>query len=500
MKVVFRVDASVWIGSGHVMRCLVLAEALKRVAYEVSFACLPQQGDMISYIKQRGHHVTKLTPVSPPMTPTDDADYLGWLQRSVEQDALDFVKQVIKADVVVTDHYAIDATWQGIVKQALICRLVAIDDLNRVHDADCIIDQTLGRKVEDYPGNATVLAGTNYALLGSDFSLYRARVADKSPPTSTPNVLISMGGIDSPNATLMVLKSLVGKVEATFTVLLSPRAPHYQKVVAWCAEYDSITHCDFSDNMASLMTDHDVAIGAPGTTSWERACLGLPSIIIPLAENQKEITVQLVKHKAAIALTLNDIHQYIVSAFQKLLREWAAYHRTNMALCDGKGAQRVALSFQQQMSIIFHSDFELTLAISADIQLVFDWQCHPKTRQYALNPSVPSWEEHFSWMTMKLARVEDYFYIVKRRSSGLAVGVLRLDRQQDMHFLVSIFVAPDQHGQGVASGALTLADVVHPNATLHATVLENNQASQHLFEKANYQRISQKTFIRNPIT
>lgn len=500
MKVVFRVDASVWIGSGHVMRCLVLADVLKNIAYEVSFACLPQQGDLIDYIKKRGHHVTRLTPELSPLIPTDDADYLGWLQRSVEKDALDFVKQVIQVDIVVTDHYAIEANWQSIVKKAMACRLVAIDDLNRVHDADCIIDQTLGRKVEEYPGKATVLAGTDYALLGASFSQYRPIITDKSPPITIAKVLISMGGIDAPNATLSVLKSLVGKVEATFTVLLSPRAPHYQKVVTWCDEYDSITHFDFIDDMALLMAEHDIAIGAPGTTSWERACLGLPSIIIPLAENQKQITTQLVKHKAAIALILDDIDQFIISAFQTILREWAAYHSANLALCDGKGAQRVALSFQQQMSIVCHSEFELTLAVSADIQLVFDWQCHPKTRQYALNPSVPSWEDHFLWMTKKLAGAEDYFYIIKRRSSGLAVGVLRLDRQQDMHYLISIFVAPDKYGQGVASAALTLADVVHPNATLHATVLENNQASQHLFEKANYQRTSQKTFIRNPIT
>ncbi|MDO6678419.1 UDP-2,4-diacetamido-2,4,6-trideoxy-beta-L-altropyranose hydrolase [Shewanella sp. 4_MG-2023] len=345
MKVVFRVDASIWIGSGHVMRCLVLADALKKMHHDVSFACLPQAGDMIAYIEQRHHQVIKLTAESSPITPISDTDYLGWLQRSVAQDAVDFINQVNQADIVITDHYAIAQEWQKIIKVALVCKLVAIDDLVRYHDADCILDQTLGRQAEEYSSETVVLAGTDYALLAPQFNLHRSKALTKTAPINTPKVLVSMGGIDAPNATLAVLTSLVGKVEATFTVLLSPRAPHYQQVVDWCNHHDDVTHCDFSDNMALLMLEHDIAIGAPGTTSWERACLGLPSIIIPLADNQKTITTQLVKHGAVIALTLNDVEQYITNAFQTLLSSWKQYHNVNLALCDGKGTNRVVAEF-----------------------------------------------------------------------------------------------------------------------------------------------------------
>lgn len=499
MKVVFRVDASIWIGSGHVMRCLVLADALKEAAFDVSFACLPQAGDMITYIEQRHHQVIKLTAESSPTTPINDTDYLGWLQRSVEQDTVDFINKVAQADIVITDHYAIAQKWQKIIKAAFECKLIAIDDLVRYHDADCILDQTLGLQSEEYSSAAVVLAGTDYALLAPQFNLHRSKALAKSAPLNIPKVLISMGGIDAPNATLSVLKSLVGKVEATFTVLLSPRAPHYQLVVDWCNRHDNITHCDFSDNMALLMLEHDVGIGAPGTTSWERACLGLPSIIIPLADNQKTITKQLVKHKAALALTLNDVEYHIVDTFQVLLSSWKQYHNVNLALCDGKGTQRVVLSLQQQMSKVDSGLFELTLASVADIKLVYDWQCHPKTRQYALNVAVPTWDEHLSWMSMKLTNSEDYFYIVRQRISGEAVGVLRLDKQKAQQYLVSIFVAPDKYGLGVGSSALQLVNVVHTDLTLHATVLENNKASQHLFEKANFQRVTPEKFIRHPL-
>lgn len=499
MKVIFRVDASIWIGSGHVMRCLVLADALKNVAADVSFACLPQHGDMIAYIEQRGHSVTKMTPVLSPVTPVDDADYLGWLQRSVDEDASDFISKIQQAEIVVTDHYAIGREWQQRIKAALQCKIVAIDDLVRQHDADCIIDQTLGRKAEEYFNNTTILAGTDYALLAESFSHYRAIAISKSSPKSIPKVLVSMGGVDAPNATLMVLKSLVGKVDASFTVLLSPRAPHYQEVVAWCDRHESVTHVGFCDNMALLMLDHDIAIGAPGSTSWERACLGLPSIIIPLAANQKTIMTQLVNHRAVIALELNEIRQKIINAFQMLLSDWETYHKVNLALCDGKGVKRVMLILQQQAKTIEHCDFELTLATSADIKVVYDWQCHPKTRQYALNTAVPTWDEHLSWMIRKLTCPEDYFYIIRHRLSKQPCGVLRLDKQKDKNYLVSIFVNPEQYGIGVASSALLLADFIHPDVTLHATVLENNQVSQQLFTKAHYLRVSTEQFIRFPI-
>lgn len=498
MEVIFRVDASIWIGSGHVMRCLVLADALKNVATEVSFACLPQRGDMIAYIEQRGHNVIKMTPVLSPITPRDSTDYLGWLQRSIDDDASDFISKIERAKIVVTDHYAIGLEWQQKIKVALKCKIVAIDDLVRMHDAECIIDQTLGRQEKEYVANVTVLAGTKYALLAEAFSQYRKEAINKSSPRATPKVLVSMGGVDLPNATLTVLKSLVEKVNASFTVLLSPRGPHYQQVVAWCSGQDTVTHVDFCDNMALLMLDHDIAIGAPGSTSWERACLGLPSIIIPLADNQKTIAQQLVNHKAVIAIALNDVKQKIVKSFQVLLREWETYHKVNLALCDGRGVQRVVLCLQQ-VAKLGSCDFELTLATSEDIKVVYDWQCHPKTRRYALNTSVPTWEEHLSWMTRKLTCTEDYFYIIRHRLSHQPAGVLRLDRQEDKNYLVSIFVNPKQYGRGVASSALMLADLIHPSVTLHAIVLENNRASQQLFIKARYQQVSTEKFIRYPV-
>jgi len=341
MKVIIRTDASIWIGSGHVMRCLVLADALDEQGFKVVFACLSLKGDMISHILDRGYEVVILTKPQLACSPQYDSDYEGWLQRSSTEDAIDFLNCIQRADIVITDHYAIAVKWQAIVKKDLGCFIVAIDDLVREHCADIIIDQTLGRKGDEYCSPYQVLAGTKYALLSKRFAELRLVALERQVSLEKPRVLISMGGIDLPNSTLLVLKALAPYCEAVFTVLLSKRSPHFREVTEWCLQRENVKHIEFISDMASLMLEHDVAIGAPGSTSWERACLGLPSIIIPLAENQVEICRQLVQKGASLQVNLKDIDKHLMEAFRLLCNGWEDYHYNSLSVCDGNGAERV---------------------------------------------------------------------------------------------------------------------------------------------------------------
>lgn len=499
MKVIFRVDASLLIGSGHVMRCLVLADQLKLNKYDVAFACTPLEGDMRSYIKERGFDVITLASPRQAIKPQYDADYVAWLQKSVTQDANDFVEAVDFVDLVVTDHYAIAEEWQSLVKKAMGCKLLAIDDLARGHHADVILDQTLGRTEADYSGSTSVvLVGSEYAMLQPAFANKRELALSRSLSSNSPKVLISMGGVDAPNATLKVLESLVPQVNAKFTVLLSPRAPHYEEVSQWCASQPHVTHLDFVSDMASLMLEHDVAIGAPGTTSWERACLGLPNLIIPLADNQTLISQQLTERKAAIKVDIENISTQLVRAYTELIENWCTTKQANLALCDGRGVRRVALALNQLLAFD-KMDFSLKLASHEDIELVYEWQCHPRTREYALNSEPPTWTEHQAWMSKKLTKVSDYFYMMVNRVDHRKLGVVRLDRIKTGHYLVSIFVEPGSYGKGIASQALAVVDAIHPDVTLHATVLKANAASQRLFQKACYHKVDDETYIRQPI-
>lgn len=499
MKVVFRVDASLVIGSGHVMRCLVLADELKRKGHDLLFACLPLDGDMRLFICERGFDVITLPESRKNVEPTHNTDYVTWLQKSVIEDARDFLTAVAVADLVITDHYAIGKEWQCLVTESLHCRLLAIDDLARLHQADLVLDQTLGRLEVDYAeSKAQVLAGSEYALLQRGFLEKREFALSRELSIDVPKILISMGGVDVPNVTTKVLEALHSEVNAEFTVLLSRMAPHFNEVRTWCLLKSNVTHLEFVSDMASLILSHDVAIGAPGTTSWERACLGLPNLIVPLAENQQLVCEQLVKHNATIKVDIVDIPKHLITAYKAIIRQWQAFKLANLVLCDGRGARRVVFEIEQ----LFSEDakrLSLDYASQEDIVLVYDWQCHPDTRKYALTPSVPTWEEHHAWMSGKLQVVSDYFYMIVDKEHRHKIGVVRLDRMYAGHYRVSIFINPQNYGNGIAYTALNIVDAIYPDVTLHATVLKVNVASQRLFQKACYEQVDAEKYIRQPI-
>ncbi|QSX36118.1 UDP-2,4-diacetamido-2,4,6-trideoxy-beta-L-altropyranose hydrolase [Shewanella sedimentimangrovi] len=345
MHVVIRADASRWIGSGHIMRCLVLADAIKAAGHDVTFVCRPQPGDLTGLIKERGHRLITLPVVRAPLIPRHSADYEAWLQVAWETDSAQLLVKVASADWILVDHYGLPAEWEQEVAKALRCRVLAIDDLARPHSCDILVDPTALRCHSAYyglvPAHCLCLVGAKYALLAPGFKEWRKII--RKTHRDPRRVLVSMGGIDEPNATLRVLKVLKAVAEKlSVTVLLSQRAPHYHPVKSYCdSNKDWIQHIDFCDNMAELMAEHGVAIGAPGSTSWERACLSLPSIVIPLAENQGAICASLVKAKAAISIPIDAIENELLSALGHLQEHYEIYQDNNWILCDGDGCERV---------------------------------------------------------------------------------------------------------------------------------------------------------------
>jgi len=344
MKIVIRADASVFIGSGHIMRCLVLAKILKSRGHEIIFATRPQKGDFVDYIQQQGIEVIELHRTSCVIEPKDNNDYQAWLQTPWLDDSNDFIEKAGNTDLVIVDHYGIDKNWEKHVSQSLNCKMFVIDDLVRQHHADLILDQTFGRKKGEY-GTSTkcteVLVGSQHSLLAPQYGALRSLAEAKVSISPVYKVLVTMGAIDTPNVTLKVLDALSSIKNIEVTVLLSTRAPHYDSVSAFCDSHKKINHIDFSDDVATLMLEHDIAIGAPGSTSWERACLGLPSIIVPIAENQIDIAENIANAGAAIKLNIGDIELGFKNAFNQIIDNWSVYRRANFMITDGQGAFRV---------------------------------------------------------------------------------------------------------------------------------------------------------------
>lgn len=346
MKIAFRADASVQIGTGHVMRCLTLADALREQGAECLFICRPHAGHLLDLIAQRGHKTVAL-PGLPANTTCASRDtvHAHWLGTDWATDAAD-TRQALGAETVdwlVVDHYALDRHWE----QALhpnCQRLMVIDDMaDRPHDCDLLLDQNLGRSAEDYsglvPSNATRLIGPEYALLRPEFSQLRSASLARRAQPKLKRLLITMGGVDKDNATGQVLATLNAcplPERLEITVVMGPHAPWLPQVQAQARQMPWSTQVLAGvSNMAQLMADSDLAIGAAGGTAWERCCLGLPSLTLVLAENQQAGAIALQKLGAGLAM--NGVEE-----IRNLLQGASVESVMNSLLLDlGQAAQQV---------------------------------------------------------------------------------------------------------------------------------------------------------------
>lgn len=300
MKVVFRTDASIKIGTGHVMRCLTLADALAKKGAQCIFICREHSGNLIEHIRSKKYAVSIL-----PMRQDVDTDlaHSGWLGATQEQDIAACIPTLteMQPDWLVVDHYSLDTRWE--VESGKVCKnLMVIDDLaDRFHNCNLLLDQTFGRDTQDYeplvPRNCRLLCGSIYALLRPEFSTLRPYSLRRREKSEIKNLLISMGGVDKDNLTAQVLNelksyALVNKFKTI--VVMGPAAPWLEDIRRTVEGLPFPTKIFTNvSNMAQLMADSDLAIGAAGATSWERCCLGLPSLLTKIADNQELIIANL---------------------------------------------------------------------------------------------------------------------------------------------------------------------------------------------------------------
>lgn len=351
MNVVFRVDASLEMGSGHVMRCLTLAKALREHGHHCLFIGREHPGNLNGLVRDQGFEVYGLPPGN---ERDDDLFHSHWLGASQIEDQQQ-CRQVIselRPDWLVVDHYALDERWESAVVP-VGCRALVIDDLaDRHHQCDLLLDQNLGRCADQYlpwvPVNCCVLAGPAYALLRSEFAELRPASLLRRATALPREILLTLGGVDLDNYTGAILEALKRcdlPDDIRFTVVMGATAPNLDSVrsIAKGCPWPVEVLSGIKD-MASRMADADLAIGAGGGTSWERCCLGLPTLLVVLAENQRPAgnalqatgAVQLIDVTAELSSQLNE-------AFKRLLSASALTPmvRASSQIADGHGVSRV---------------------------------------------------------------------------------------------------------------------------------------------------------------
>ena len=356
MKFAFRADASIRIGSGHVMRCLTLADGLKARGHESCFLARPHEGHLADHIRARGHALVSL-PIDGGDRDEADPDgppHAEWLGGPWTGDATATLAALRGAapDWLVVDHYALDARWEALVAPA--CgRMLVIDDLaDRPHACDMLLDQNPGRRAADYaallPAGCETLIGQQFALLRPEFRALRTASLARREAPMLRNILVSMGGIDKDDATSAVLDGIeaAGLPDGvTVTVVSGRDAPWLDKVRRRAADMRLPTEVLAGvRNMAERMMQADLAIGAAGGTAWERCCLGLPSIVIVLAVNQRPGAEALARAGAGwviddIAAVRRELPGLLAAAAAPATLAQVA--RRAAGITDGRGAERV---------------------------------------------------------------------------------------------------------------------------------------------------------------
>ena len=356
MDIVFRVDASLQIGTGHVMRCLALAQALAAGRCTSTFICRSHEGHMIEYIRSLGFPVTALPrPDEEPVHGRRMPKHAAWLGVSWERDALQTCTALgtVRPQWLIVDHYGLDAKWE-LALRVKCYGLMTIDDLaDRKHNCDLLLDQNLGPTPADYfrlvPPSCRVLTGPEYALLRNEFAQWREFSLSRRKPT-TKTILIALGGVDLSNATGRVLRALMAKGlpdDISVTVVLGAHAPWSDDVHRTASEMPFSTRV-LSDvrDIARLMAEADLAIGAAGTSSWERCAMGLPTIVLAVADNQRRVAESLETAGAGLFAGDAESGPSRAAEFSMALlcdaTRLSALSQAAAALCDGFGATRIA--------------------------------------------------------------------------------------------------------------------------------------------------------------
>lgn len=476
MRIVFRVDASTAIGSGHLVRCLTLAETLRKSQVDLHFICRDLPGDANQWLSDQGYAVTRLAPGN---------DWSQAIDRKASREALTALGHI---DWLVVDHYDLDAEWETAMRSHTK-RLLVIDDLaNRPHDCDLLLDQNFRLDSPPPYGSlapkARLLLGPRYALLRPEFG--QARTARKVHDGHIRRVLVCFGGADPANHTAAALQALQPWRHrlARIDVILGNANPYRAEIETLCATLPQAHLYQPCTNMAELMLAADLAIGAGGTMNWERLCLGLPSLAIAIADNQRPGLNALLEAGYLLGQAEPS------SPAEARLASWLAIMFDNpalmrglaqrgAALVDGQGAERVA-------DCLLAEPLCLRPATLADAELIFAWRNAPSIRAISINAPPLQQAAHAQWLAATLTNPQRSLLIAE--SAGRPTGVVRFDYAGSTA-TISVYRDPTSAsaGKGLIRAATSWLRENQPNLQqIRAEVLSENRASFHAFLAAGY--------------
>lgn len=474
--VLFRADASPEIGTGHLMRCLALAQAVREAGGRAAFACAEVSPSLRERLERDGYGIT-------PLLSPADADEVAAIGKKLD------------AAWIVVDGYRFDTAYQAGLRQRGF-RILFIDDDGRAgrYDADLVLNQNPYASEEMYANRdqtTVLLLGTRYALLRTEFRPWQSW--KRETRENARRILVTLGGGDSGNAIgtmLKVLRQVTAPIEVE--VVIGGSNPHAEEIRATAAGTPFRTEVvvDATD-MPDRMAQADLAICAGGTTVYELCLLQLPMLMLVMADNQEPVAQSLAEAGAGVnlgrAVTLDP--SALAQQVTTLLGD-AALRRSiaerGRQLVDGVGTDRVAMR-------LLGSRIRLRPAGTGDARLLFDWANDPQARAASLSPAPISWETHVTWLAKKLADPLTMIFI-GADADDTPVGTVRFEEKNGEDVL-SIAVSSAQRGKGLGKELLRMGATRFfarkPGAPLHAYVKPENAPSAALFRGMGFAELSE---------
>lgn len=460
------------------MRCLALAEELRNREVQCKFYCLPLSGHLMELIRARGFVVQPLE-----STPHNGIQSAYELRKLLESEG-----RAGESLNLVVDHYGIDHQWESEVRPS-VNAILAIDDLaDRKHDCNILLDQNYSSRTGRYrdliPEDAVFLQGPGYALLRSEFRA--VRTAHTIPGFDLRNVLIFFGGTDPDNYTSIALKLLASLGDFAPRVMVGaghPDIPSVRKALSGFAHQE--LHVQ-SQTVPELMAQSSWYFGAGGSITWERLCMGLPGIAVPVADNQEELVHELSKGGYTLRVDLPFSAQTLSQQLDRLGKEYGALQQRGMSLVDGFGASRVSNEL-----INVNRSIDIRPATENDLTILFQWANDSKTRENAFQSKPIPWSDHVEWFSARLKSSDSriFIFIV----DGLPAGQIRFDLKFG-EWWIDYGIDRQYRGQGLAKILLKCAEAwmkaTFGHLRLRAEVKAQNSASLKAFEASGYSIIS----------
>lgn len=502
-SLLIRVDASVQIGTGHVMRCLTLADELRGRGTEVIFVCREFDENLCGYIEEKGYIVHRL-PVSdtPKQNIESGLKHAAWLGADWQTDARQ-VEEIIKdfdtpPDWLVVDQYALDERWEGYLRP--YCRkIMVIDDLaDRAHDCDLLLDQNFYENLESrydglVPARCKKLLGPKYALLRPEFREARKNMGKRDGHVK--RIMIFFGGSDPTNETTKALEaiSMLNRLDIAVDVVVGAFFIPHRKVIEQVASDLPDCTCHFNvEDMAALMAGADLAVGAGGTTVWERCALAIPSLVTSVAENQEKTISDMAESGYLLFLgrseevSVNSLYHALEIALQS---PWLliSFAQKAWSLVDGQGASRT-------IRIMRASDIVLRPVQKDDCTLLWEWASESEVRAASFSSEPIPWDQHVNWFNSKMSEENCIFYVAVN-DEGTPVGQVRFDRESD-EAVISVTVDNRYRGLGLGSLLIRKASQrlfdVTKISRIHAYIKRDNDASKRTFLNAGYEETSKE--------